>query len=69
MQKLTSLCARLVFQPNTEAPSEAAFVPLLEWLRPSVRHMDVAGNYLPTIIELDLLTQPVFQHVSLQQNS
>lgn len=48
-----------------EAPSWAAFVPLLEWLRPYVRHMDFAENDLPTIIELDLLTQPVFQHVSL----
>lgn len=48
-----------------EAPSWAAFVPLLEWLRPYVRHMDFAGNCLPTIFELDLLTRPVFQHVSL----
>lgn len=38
-----------------EAPSWAAFVPLLEWLRPYVCHMDFAGNHLPTIIELDLL--------------
>ncbi len=48
-----------------EVPFWAAFVPLLEWLRPYVHHMDFAGNYLPTIIELNLLSQPVFQHVSL----
>ena len=38
-----------------QAPSGEAFAPLLEWLRPYVLHMDFAGNYLPTIIELDLL--------------
>jgi len=48
-----------------QAPSWAAVAPLLEWLCLYVLHMDFAGNYLPTIIELSLLTQPVFQHVSL----
>ena len=47
------------------APTWAAFVPLVSWLRPYVDYMDFGGNYLPALVEIDLLKEPIFQGVSL----
>lgn len=48
---------------SLEAPTWAASVPLLGWLSPYVQHMEFVGNYLPNTIQLELLSQPIFQHV------